>query len=239
MPSIAPTFDADIRVLLCSPHPMHTLRALDVPGITVCDIVPDAGSLPQHTARMQPHVLVLDSTAALPATLCDTLLCAQPACPPRILTCFDTTVPVDLCCAADLPVCVCSVMCLPYGKLAARSMPDRLRCAEQLLDALGMPRSLRGYTAIAYGAALLSALPAPFPHTQHWLYPLLSQAQQCTPAAIERRIRCAIESTWLHGSLQSQSALFGLSISPERGKPTNSELLCRLAICICDQLYSV
>lgn len=238
MPSLAPTFDADIRVLLCSPRPMHALRALDVAGITVCDIVSDARSLPQHTARMQPHVLVLESANFPPAALCDALLRTQPTCPPRVIACFDTDAAVDLSRVADLPDAVRSVMCLPYGRLAARSMPDRLRCAEQLLSALGMPPSLRGYAAIAYGAALLSALPAPYPHTQHWLYPLLAQAQQCTPAAVERRIRSAIESTWLHGSLQSQSALFGLSVSPERGKPTNAELLCRLAICIGDQLYS-
>ena len=57
----APAFDFNIRVMLFSSTPMAALRALDVPGVTVCDIVSDARSLPEHVARMQPHVLVLES----------------------------------------------------------------------------------------------------------------------------------------------------------------------------------
>ena len=51
-------------------------------------------------------------------------------------------------------------------------------------------------------------------------------------------MRSAIESAWLHGDLAAQNALMGLSVSAERGKPTNSELLCRLAERICHLLYT-
>lgn len=234
----APAFDFNIRVMLFSSAPMAALRALDVPGVTVCDIVSDARSLPERIARMQPHVLVLGSAACHPAALCESILRANPSCPPRVLACFDTDAPLDLPSVSDLPACVRNMMCLPYGRLAAPSIPDRLSCAERLLDALGMPRTLRGYAAIAYGAALLSAFPPPAPPAHGWLYPLLAQRAQCSEGAVERRIRSAVESTWLRGSLQSQSALFGLSISPERGKPTNAELLCRLAVCVCERLYT-
>ena len=138
----APAFDFNIRVMLFSSAPMATLRALDVPGVTVCDIVSDARSLPERIARMQPHVLVLESAACHPAALCESVLRANPACPPRVLACFDTDAPVDLPSVSDLPACVRNVMCLPYGRLAAPSIPDRLSCAERLLDALGMPRTL-------------------------------------------------------------------------------------------------
>ena len=236
--SAVQAIDFNIRVMLFSSAPMAALRALDVPGITVCDILSDARTLPQQAARMQPHVLVLESADGVPASLCEDILRANPLCPPRVLTCFDTDAPIDLAGVADLPACVRGVMQLPYGRLAAPSMPDRLACAGQLLDTLGMPRTLRGYATIAHGAALLSAFPPPAPPAQSWLYPLLAQGAHCSKAAVERRIRCAVESTWLHGSLQSQSALFGMSVSPDRGKPTNAELLCRLAICIGEQLYS-
>ena len=103
---------------------------------------------------------------------------------------------------------------------------------------MGVIKALDGNAAIAYGAALLSAFPPPAPPAHGWLYPLLAQRAQCSEGAVERRIRSAVESTWLRGSLQSQSALFGLSISPERGKPTNAELLCRLAVCVCERLYT-
>lgn len=234
----APALDFNIRVMLFSAAPMAALRALDVPGITVCDIVSDARSLPERIARMQPHVLVLESKDGMPASLCEDILRVNPLCPPRVLACFDTDAPIDLPSVSNLPACVRSIMCLPYGRLAAPSIPDRLACAGQLLDTLGMPRMLRGYAVIAHGAALLSAFPPPAPPAQSWLYPLLAQGAHCSTAAVERRIRCAVESTWLHGSLQSQSALFGLSVSPDRGKPTNAELLCRLAVCIGEQLYT-
>ena len=78
---------------------------------------------------------------------------------------------------------------------------------------------------IACGAAWLSAFPHPVPPAQYLLYPKLAKAFDATPAAIERRIRSAVESTWLHGNLQSQSDLFGLTVSAERGKPTNAEFL--------------
>ena len=151
----APVFDFNIRVMLFSSAPMAALRALDVPGVTVCDIVSDARSLPERIARMQPHVLVLESAACHPAALCESVLRANPACPPRVLACFDTDAPIDLPSVSDLPACVRNVMCLPYGRLAAPSIPDRLSCAERLLDALGMPRTLRGYAAIAYGAGFI------------------------------------------------------------------------------------
>ena len=51
----APAFDFNISVMLFSSAPMAALRALDVPGVMVCDIVSDARSLPERIARMQPH----------------------------------------------------------------------------------------------------------------------------------------------------------------------------------------
>ena len=127
----APAFDFNIRVMLFSSAPMAALRALDVPGVMVCDIVSDARSLPERIARMQPHVLVLESAACHPAALCESILRANPACPPRVLACFDTDAPVDLPSVSDLPAYVRNVMCLPYGRLAAPSIPDRLSCASR------------------------------------------------------------------------------------------------------------
>lgn len=159
----APAFDFNIRVMLFSSAPMAALRALDVPGVMVCDIVSDARSLPERIARMQPHVLVLESAAAIQPPCanpsCAPILPARRACWPALIQTLRSICPAFLICP---PTCA-NVMCLPYGRLAAPSIPDRLSCAERLLDALGMPRTLRGYAAIAYGAALLSAFPPPAP----------------------------------------------------------------------------
>ena len=42
---------------------------------------------------------------------------------------------------------------------------------------------------------------------------------------VERRIRSVIETTWLHGDWRAQGELFGMTVSAERGKPTNAEFL--------------
>ncbi|MBQ7455474.1 MAG: hypothetical protein IJS53_03425, partial [Clostridia bacterium] len=125
----------------------------------------------------------------------------------------------------------------PISGLALPTLSARRQTAEGLLDALGVPRVLGGYACLALGAAWLSALPAPFPPAQHWLYPLLGEALGIRPAAVERRVRSAVESAWLRGDLNAQGALLGLSVSPERGKPTNSELLFRLAERVRELLY--
>ena len=85
--------------------------------------------------------------------------------------------------------------------------------------------NLLGRECIALGAAYLSALPSPVPPAQHWLYPLLADQQHTSVTAVERRIRSVIENTWLHGDLKAQGELFGLTVSAERGKPTNAEFL--------------
>ncbi len=206
----------EIRVLLLSAQPQAYLKALDQEGLFLCGIVPDRILLSAQLPRLQPHVLLADAPAAGLDTLCVRLM---PACPPRI-----ADAP-----AASAALAVQNAMQPPVSPLAEPTLPLRLSHARTLLAAIGMPETLRGYADIALGAAWLSAWPQPAPALRHSLYPWLARHAGTSPAAIERRIRSAIESAWLHGSLQAQNAFFGLSISPERGKPTNAEFLYRLA----------
>ena len=60
------------------------------------------------------------------------------------------------------------------------------------------------------------------------LYPLTARRHGMTPAAVERSLRLAIESTWSGASLGALERFFGHSVDPERGKPTNREFLCRV-----------
>ena len=113
--------------------------------------------------------------------------------------------------------------------LARESLPRRERLVRDLLDGIGMPESLLGYPCLAYAAALLSTVPPPAPPLQYALDPHLARHFSVSPSAVEKRIRGAVESAWLRGSLTAQTRLLGLSVSAERGKPTNSELLYRLA----------
>ena len=220
-------FSFEIRVMLYARSPMVFLKALDAPGIAVCDVAREAQALPGRVARLCPHVLILADEAE--DALLDELYRAQSVYPPKIVQGIPE---------AKLAGAVRSAMLAPCSILAQDSIPRREALARQMLREIGMSQTLRGFNCIAQGAALLSAVPPPLPPLQYHLYPLLAQAQQISPAAVEKRIRSAIESAWLHGDLAAQNRLLGLSVSAERGKPTNSELLFRLAGRIGETLYT-
>ena len=62
------------------------------------------------------------------------------------------------------------------------------------------------------------------------LYPAIAAAANTTPSRVERAIRHAIETGfercgWDNDVLE----MFGNTVDPNRGKPTNSELIARLA----------
>lgn len=217
----------EIRVTLYAPDPLPALRLLDRPGIAVCDVVREAAVLPARLRDMQPHAVYLAVPPPDASALIREIGRLCPARPPRIATGFAANFVSDELTAFDRP-----------AMLARPSLPARTVCAEKLLAGLGMAPGLKGFAMLARGAALLSAIPLPLPPLQYGLYPQLAREEGVSAGVVERRMRSAIESAWLHGDLAAQNALMGLSVSAERGKPTNSELLCRLAERICQLLYT-
>lgn len=218
----------DIRVLLVSASPTGLLKILDEPGISVCGVADCAYQLNRLLPALQPHaVLFADPLGPSPA-LSDLILRLSPLSPPRIICrreegcCADAV--FDPAAPQTLPVMIRAACSFVMGVLARPSFSRRYDIAQSLLSRLGMPLLL-GRESIALGAVYISAHPQPVPSAQHWLYPHLAEKQHTSPAAIERRIRSVIETTWLNGDLQAQSELFGFTVSAERGKPTNAEFL--------------
>lgn len=224
------TQNFEIRVTLYAPEPLPALRLLDRPGIAVCDVVRDAAALPGRVRDMQPHVLY----QGLPVSegILEEIVRLSPAHPPMLAMGYATDREADFYSVEDMAgIWRCPLLARP-------SFPGRMACAERLLAGLGMSPALKGFAALAEGAALLSAYAPPLPSLQYHLYPQLAQSAHVDAAIIERRMRIAIESAWLHGDMAAQNELMGLSVSAERGKPTNSELLYRLAEKICQLLYT-
>ena len=220
----------DVRTALFAAAPIAALRALDAPGIAVCDVSEDEERLPERMARLLPHVLVLADRPNDPKGLLRRMAETISACPPRIVACFPNAEALDASAdLSELPEAVRQSMRVPCARLALASLPGRVERARSMLRGLGMSERLMGFGCAAEGAALLSTVPPPLPPFQYYLYPQLARSSGISSAAVEKRLRGAIESAWLHGSLAAQAALLGLSVSAERGKPTNSELLCALA----------
>lgn len=62
------------------------------------------------------------------------------------------------------------------------------------------------------------------------LYPTLAKINDTTAPAVERAMRHSIDKAWTRrGRLAAQTAWFGGSIDPERGKPMVGEYVARMA----------
>ena len=71
------------------------------------------------------------------------------------------------------------------------------------------------------------------------LYPEVSRRMNTTPCRAERAIRHGIEVAWERGDLDVFATYFGNTISPTKGKPTNSEFISRLANVIRSRMKEV
>lgn len=92
---------------------------------------------------------------------------------------------------------------------------------------LGIQTNIKGYhylrTAITIGVNDIKILDS---ITKH-LYPTVAKEHNTTPQRVERAVRHAIESSLDRNILNKElfNEIFGNSISPEKGKPTNSEYI--------------
>ena len=220
------------------------LSALQSERFSVSCLTENGAQTPQIIAQTRPDLLALDFTLpgldapGILAALSGMRLCS----PPRVLLfvpdgaawaaraqslCVDAALAVpaspDAVQAAAL-----TAMARPVGALAAPHMPLRLQAARALLDELRMPPGLKGYGYLADAAARITAAPWLAWELTARVYPALAEKANSTPAAVERCIRHAVESTWLSGDLAALHALFGASVDPDKGKPTNGETLAQL-----------
>ena len=98
-----------------------------------------------------------------------------------------------------------------------------------LLIELGVPEHIKGskylrkaILAVTENEDLLNAVTCE-------LYPIVAEAYSSTASKVERAIRHAVEAAWDRGDLDVMARYFGNTISPSKGKPTNSEFIARCA----------
>jgi len=61
------------------------------------------------------------------------------------------------------------------------------------------------------------------------LYPIIARKCGSTPSRVERAMRHAITTAWERGDPLTIDGCFGYSVSPEKGAPTVSEFVARMA----------
>lgn len=98
-----------------------------------------------------------------------------------------------------------------------------------IMKELGIPASLLGYRYLQYAIAIAVSDISYVDSITKRLYPSIAKQFGTTPARVERACRHAIEVGWDRGSETIKQTLFGHSVNPEFGKPTNSEFIASIA----------
>ncbi|MDR0396523.1 MAG: response regulator [Oscillospiraceae bacterium] len=112
--------------------------------------------------------------------------------------------------------------------VAQAGMEQRRMVAKKALEYLGMSPELIGYQYLVEAIAIASMDHMVTRKMMSELYPRLARLNNTSVSCVERSIRHAIEDTWTSGRLSAAVSMFGYSVDPKRGKPTNGECIARL-----------
>lgn len=100
----------------------------------------------------------------------------------------------------------------------------------QVLKGLGIPVHIRGYQYIKFGISkMIQDVNLNFGITTY-LYPEIAKEFKTTPTRVERAMRHAIEVGCDKGNIQLWYEIFGHTIQPSKGKPTNKEFFCGMMV---------
>ena len=102
------------------------------------------------------------------------------------------------------------------------------RRAGALLERMGMSPSLKGYTYLSCAAALAYENEARVFAVSQEIYVPIAARYGTTKENVERLIRHAIESTMSPARARGVYSLFGNTIDPAKGKPTNAQAIALL-----------
>lgn len=96
---------------------------------------------------------------------------------------------------------------------------------DKLMNELGHPENIRGTRYLR--AAVQDYRPG-MSITKE-LYPGIAASEGTTPSRVERAMRHSIDRAWERGNCDVQNKWFGYSIDPQKGRPTVSEYVARMA----------
>ena len=98
---------------------------------------------------------------------------------------------------------------------------------------LGVPAHVKGYRYLVTALSLVIERPGIKEAITKELYPQIANEHNTTGSRVERAIRHAIECAGDRCDLDVLQKYFGNTISPNKGRPTNSEFIAQVAVHIC------
>lgn len=98
---------------------------------------------------------------------------------------------------------------------------------------IGVPAHIMGYRYLKDAILITLNNKEAIHSITKFLYPEIAAKNHTTPSRVERAIRHAIEIAFTRGNSDFINSLFGYSINPNTGKPTNSEFIAIVSDYLC------
>lgn len=102
-----------------------------------------------------------------------------------------------------------------------------------ILREIGIPAHIMGYRYLKDAIALSINDRERVNAITKTLYPEVASINNTTSSRVERAIRHAIEVAWTRGNMEVLDEIFGYTVNPNSGRPTNSEFIALIS----DNLY--
>ncbi|MCL2811216.1 MAG: sporulation transcription factor Spo0A [Clostridia bacterium] len=132
----------------------------------------------------------------------------------------------------DMDVLVRRAQDLMAGKTCSMTrihFEQRDKIITGMLGQINMSPAIQGYMFLRRAVNMVSVDISLLRGITKRLYPMLAESFDSTPSRVERSIRHAIESTVNKGNMDALHHIFGNTMDPQKGKPTNGEFIAMLA----------
>lgn len=120
---------------------------------------------------------------------------------------------------------------LPEGKATPTESREEFSLevkVKTILHRLGVPAHVKGYQYLTDAIIMGIEDKENLEYITKVLYPNVAKKNHTTATRVERAIRHAIEVLYNRGNIELLEKLFGFSVNPEKGRPTNSEFICAI-----------
>lgn len=128
-------------------------------------------------------------------------------------------------------LCECIRFCMTRQPccISEESTEGYAEAIREILARIRMGTHLDGYDYLCYGVPLVCMDGTLMRGVTTRIYPMIAQQFDTNGKRVERSIRHAIETTFNVGDYRAIYEVFGNTIDPQRGKPTNGEFIALLA----------
>ena len=116
----------------------------------------------------------------------------------------------------------------PNGPACLRALLLEFEASRALRE-IGIPANLKGYVYLR-DAIILALTEGDMPASiTHVVYPAIASRHNTTASRVERSMRHAIETAWTRSDINTLDDVFGHTVDAEKGRPTNSAFIARIA----------